>query len=180
MTILYNCRHAGDQYRITKFDSDMNVESSYLCTPSECDCPAGVRPTCRHREMLPRFLHRGHIGDEWFYDYDRGGWVQQGPEWAQPQENITQTALESSMPEGLPPEADPFDSLPTGVDMIPLDCPEGLHNAIADAIGEPEAKLPLPAAVAQLAEQTSVSRTDYEGSNPSSGSIPSVMKRRFL
>lgn len=168
MTILYNCRHAGDQFRITKFDADMNVESSYICTPSECDCPAGVRPTCRHREMLPRFLHRGHIGDEWFYDYDRGGWVQQGPEWAQPQEqpHITPALLESSMPKG--------------VTLLSLEDPTALHNAIADAIGEPEAKLPLPAAVAQLAEQTSVSRTDYEGSNPSSGSIPSVMKRRFL
>lgn len=103
MTILYNCRHAGDQYRITKFDADMNVESSYLCTTSECDCPAGVRPICRHREMLPRFIHRNHIGDEWFYDYDRGGWVQQGPEWAQEQEqeHITPTVIESSMLPGL-------------------------------------------------------------------------------
>jgi len=152
MTILYNCRHAGDQYRITKFDADMNVESSYLCTPSECDCPAGVRPTCRHREMLPRFLHRNHIGDEWFYDYDRGGWVQQGPEWAQSAPELTGLQEEQILmgfhnppePTDLPPEADPFDSLPTGVNMIPLDCLEGLHNAIAEAVGEPEAKLPSP------------------------------------
>ena|SRR5882724_1237933 len=82
---LYNCRHAGDEYRITKFSNEMDVESSYLCTPTECQCPAGVRPTCRHREMLPKFLSREHVGDEWFYDYDRGGWVQQGLEWAQPE-----------------------------------------------------------------------------------------------
>jgi hypothetical protein len=75
MTTLYNCRHAGDQYRITKFDADLNVVSSYLCTTSECECPAGVRPTCRHREMLPRFIHREHIGDGWMLDHDRGGWV---------------------------------------------------------------------------------------------------------
>ncbi len=78
---LYNCRHAGDQYRISKFTEDMNVESSYLCTESECDCPAGARPTCRHRQMLPRFLARGAVGNEWFFDYDRGGWVQMGDEW---------------------------------------------------------------------------------------------------
>jgi hypothetical protein len=88
MTFLYNCRHNGDQYRITKFDDFMNVESSYTCTTSECDCPAGVRPTCRHREMLPKFLQRQHVGDEWFYDYDRGGWVQMGEEWAQPKEEF--------------------------------------------------------------------------------------------
>lgn len=76
MTSLYNCRHSGDQYRITKFTSDMDVESSYLCTTAECECPAGHRPTCRHREMLPKFIAREHIGDEWFYDYSRGGWVQ--------------------------------------------------------------------------------------------------------
>src|SRR6266581_1601919 len=76
MTFLYNCKHAGDQYRITKFDEHMNVESSYLCTTRECECPAGHRPRCRHREMLPRFIQRGTIGTEWCYDYDRGGWVQ--------------------------------------------------------------------------------------------------------
>src|SRR6267154_6204039 len=76
MTILYNCRHSGDQYRITKFDSGMNVMSSYLCSLEECDCPRGPHPTCRHRQMLPKFIARQHIGDEWFLDFDRGGWVQ--------------------------------------------------------------------------------------------------------
>lgn len=74
MTILYNCKHSGDQYRITKF-SDGEPESSYLCTTSECECPAGVRPMCRHREMLPKFIHRGAVNVNWWYDYDRGGWV---------------------------------------------------------------------------------------------------------
>lgn len=81
MPFLYSCRHSGDQYRITKFNEHFELEgnSTYLCTTSECDCPAGVRPTCRHREMLPKFLNRNHVGDGWFFDYDRGGWVQ-GPE----------------------------------------------------------------------------------------------------
>lgn len=76
MPSLYNCRHDGDQYRITKFDSDWNVEASYLCDLHSCECPAGHRSRCRHREMLPKFIQRGHIGDEWFWDHDRGGWVQ--------------------------------------------------------------------------------------------------------
>lgn len=76
MTMLYSCRHAGDQYRITKFDNDMNVEASYLCTLSECECPAGVRDTCRHRQMLHKFLARDAVNTDWMLDYDRNGWVQ--------------------------------------------------------------------------------------------------------
>lgn len=75
MPILYNCHHDGDQYRITKFDSLGEVQSSYLCTESECDCPAGNRDTCRHRQMLPLFIHKGAIDTHWFYDFDRKGWV---------------------------------------------------------------------------------------------------------
>src|SRR5712664_1083328 len=78
MPILYNCRHDGDQYRITKFDDDMNPQGSYLLSLEECECPAGVRPTCRHRQMLPKFIARGHVGDEWMFDFDRGGWIQMG------------------------------------------------------------------------------------------------------
>ena len=83
MPILYNCRHSGDQYRITKFDSDMNPQGSYLVDEEACECPAGVRPTCRHRTMLPKFIARHHVGDEWFFDFDRGGWVQGEAHWAQ-------------------------------------------------------------------------------------------------
>ena len=75
MTTLYNCRHSGDQFRITKFDTDMNVQSSYLCTETECECPAGARHSCRHRDMLPRFIERSMVDQPWMYDYDRGGWV---------------------------------------------------------------------------------------------------------
>lgn len=76
MPSLYNCKHSGDQYKITKFDSDFNVEASYLCTLDACECPAGHRPTCRHRQMLPKFINRNYVGTEYFFDFDRGGWVQ--------------------------------------------------------------------------------------------------------
>ena len=94
MPSLYNCRHSGDLYRITKFNDDMNPEGSYLTDGHECDCPAGVRPTCRHRQMLPRFIDKGHVGDEWFFDYDRGGWVQMGPEWLPQAEPIGEVSPE--------------------------------------------------------------------------------------
>ncbi len=121
MPFLYNCKHSGDQYSITKFDAHMNVESTYLCTLEECNCPAGQRPTCRHREMLPKFITRGAIGTEWMFDFDRGGWVQT---------NLGDPPAERE-PKGLvtPP-------LPAGVQMLSLDDPAELHNAIAEAVGE--------------------------------------------
>lgn len=76
MPTVYNCKTDGDQYRITKFDDDLEVESSYLLTMAECECPAGNRPSCRHRQMLPKFMQRHAIDTEWFLDFDRGGWVQ--------------------------------------------------------------------------------------------------------
>ena len=79
MTTLYNCHTDGDQYRITKFDSFGNVESTYLCTVDECECPAGFRPSCRHRHMLPRFIAKEAVNSFYFYDYDRQGWVTNEP-----------------------------------------------------------------------------------------------------
>lgn len=86
MTSLYNCKSEIDaegieRFRITKFDSDMNVQSSYLVEDNgsiskwRCECPAMGRPTCRHREMLPKFIARGAVNTHWFLDFDRGGWV---------------------------------------------------------------------------------------------------------
>ena len=73
---LYTCRTDGDQYRITKLDSDLNVESTYLCSEAECQCPAFERRgKCRHLDMLPKFLTREAINTGWALDYDRGGWV---------------------------------------------------------------------------------------------------------
>ena len=69
---MYNCIHAGDQYRITKFDGAGNVQSSYLCDHVACQCPVGVRPTCRHRQMLPTFLEQGLVNSNLFLDWDNG------------------------------------------------------------------------------------------------------------
>lgn len=78
MSILYNCHTDGDNYRITKFN-DGEVESSYLCSTTECQCPAGSRPICRHRLMLPMFLDRGAVDTFWFLDFERKGWVSNDP-----------------------------------------------------------------------------------------------------
>lgn len=69
---LYNCVDAGHPgaYIITKFDDEMNVESSYLVSNGECACPRGSAHSCRHRDMLHRFKQYKHIGDGWFLDWD--------------------------------------------------------------------------------------------------------------
>jgi hypothetical protein len=75
---LYNLRTALDDFRITKFDADLNVESSYLLSNTfdqagrpelVCECPAGVRPSCRHRQMLPDLLPL--VDTEYFWDFER-------------------------------------------------------------------------------------------------------------
>jgi hypothetical protein len=78
MTILYNCKSADHPgaYIITKFDNDMNVESTYLVTNGECACPRGSHPTCRHRKMLRDFVKQKHVDDGWFLDFDTKLWHQ--------------------------------------------------------------------------------------------------------
>ena len=77
MTSLYSLRTEGTKaafqdHRTTKF-VDGEVESSYLCTETECECPAGHRPSCRHRQMLPQMLAHGIANTHWFMDWDRSG-----------------------------------------------------------------------------------------------------------
>lgn len=75
MSNLYSARSGDpDQYRLTKFDSDYNPEITYSTSKSECDCPAGARPTCKHRKMVELFLAAKHIDDGWFLDWDTRMW----------------------------------------------------------------------------------------------------------
>jgi hypothetical protein len=71
---LYSLRTDGDQYRITKI-VDGEPEGSYLVSESECECPAGHRHTCRHRQMLPTMLAHKLCDTHWFFDFDRGGQI---------------------------------------------------------------------------------------------------------
>lgn len=77
---LYNCRSQTMQdFCITKLDDDLNPESSYILVPHgddpnsfSCDCPAGVRPSCRHRLMLPFFCESNRVNSGWCLDWDGG------------------------------------------------------------------------------------------------------------
>lgn len=68
---LYNLKSEDAIWRITKFDNDLNVESSYTTSEAECSCPAGARPSCRHRQMLPKMLAIGAEDSGMFYDFDK-------------------------------------------------------------------------------------------------------------
>lgn len=151
MTTLYSCKseiNIEDKglYRITKFDEDMNVVSSYRTNGIACTCPAGERPTCRHRQMLPRFLARGAVNTFWLHDFDRNGWVSSQIQEAEmicqeqntvhhsveapPAQNITATEIDARIAEPRPMPGD-------GIIMLGLDNLLAVHNAIADAVGEP-------------------------------------------
>jgi hypothetical protein len=72
---LYSVRSNGEaEFTITKFDNDLNPEATYALSLHECDCPAGHRPTCRHRQMLPIFLARDAVDSGAFYDFEGKQW----------------------------------------------------------------------------------------------------------
>lgn len=72
---IYNCKADEHSYRVTKFTADLEVESSYLVSAEACDCPAGHRHTCRHRQMLPLFEAKSATRGQYFLDFDRKVWL---------------------------------------------------------------------------------------------------------
>lgn len=78
MSAVYKLRsHKLDNFIVTKFDDDFNIESYYEMTVSDgvvrCGCPAGAREICRHRQMFPDLLTR--LDTAWFLDFDTRQWV---------------------------------------------------------------------------------------------------------
>jgi hypothetical protein len=138
MTVIYNCHSDGLDYRITKFE-DGNPTSSYLCSTEACECPAGVRPTCRHRQMLLAFLKQHLVNTPWFVNWDGGGYpcdfegraviIEHNPLAEQDTVPVPEALHDTA--EGLPPRVQVF-----GMDDL-----FGIHNAIADAVGGPHVKL---------------------------------------
>lgn len=147
MTTLYNCKSEGYQFRITKFDTDMNVESSYLLTSATCECPAGHRPSCRHRDMLHKFLNREAVDTDWFLDFDRGGWVQQAIDLpTQSGQSIAEPSTIEINPFANEPPAEPeavrdhpVRHLSDGITIINMEqaSMDEIYNTIAEAVGKP-------------------------------------------
>lgn len=100
---LYNLKTDGDHYRITKFDNDLEVESSYLTSESECTCPAGHRPTCRHRQMLPILLAEGICDKPAFYSFEKQEFYWAANQFDEPEITMpseVESSYELSVPEG--------------------------------------------------------------------------------
>ena len=70
--ILYSIKRGPNGHTITKWDDDFNPVASYDVTVGSCTCPAGPRPTCRHRKMLSRMLPK--VGQPEFYCYETQSW----------------------------------------------------------------------------------------------------------
>ena len=105
MTVIYNCHSDGLDYRITKFE-DGNPTSSYLCSPDACECPAGHRPTCRHRQMLPEFTSRHLVNSHLFWNHDGGGFSC----------DFAGNPARETVPEGLHDTADGLPSASLSID----------------------------------------------------------------
>lgn len=128
---LYNLKTTSLGWQITKFDSDLNVQSSYAVTATTCECPQGIKPTCRHRKMLP--LIRDRANSAWFFNFEQGQWVDPTGQAVHDMEEAygtSQDAREARFNKAL---ANP----PEGVTIVDLGNPEALHNTIAEAVGEP-------------------------------------------
>ena len=63
---LYNIFTTSQGLRITKWDSDFNVESSYLVSDQGCECPA--QKPCKHMTLMRRFRLTGMIDENDFLD----------------------------------------------------------------------------------------------------------------
>lgn len=75
----YNLIKTPDGYRMVKFDDLWNVDSVYNISYRRghffCDCMAGNKPDCRHRQMVPIFCTHKAVNSGKFYCYDTKEWL---------------------------------------------------------------------------------------------------------
>lgn len=81
---LYNLRRTGPGYTMVKWDNLLNIEAIYELSPLDggrlaCNCPAGPRPTCKHRKMVPLFIAHHAVDTQRFYDYEHQFWQEPIP-----------------------------------------------------------------------------------------------------
>jgi hypothetical protein len=72
---VYTVRHTDDGWRVTKFDQDLNVESSYTVRGTTCECPQAARGYCRHLDILSSFQAMDRVNTGWFLNFDSGDWL---------------------------------------------------------------------------------------------------------
>jgi hypothetical protein len=73
-------RITGDVFAVIKYDAMGGEAGAYNVITStigdRCDCPAGQKQTCRHREMVYIFKEQGELDSQTArYSYDTQAWV---------------------------------------------------------------------------------------------------------
>lgn len=153
---LYNCKSDGNHYRISKFTNDLDVEASYLTSNDGCDCPAGHRPVCRHRIMLPRFIAKNAVAGQWFHNYEHNQWIRAMTD----DEPNTLGDLASAASEVTGPD----DNFGTGPMM------EAVYDLRAD-----QAKDVSPKPINLTATEVDERIRDYQGPTPRDGLIGAMV-----
>jgi len=75
----YSIKTAGDAFRVTKFDRDLNPSAIYRITAKgKCDCPQALNrhQPCRHQVILKQFLEAERVDSGYMLDYDSKMWLQ--------------------------------------------------------------------------------------------------------
>lgn len=111
MTALYNIKSNSKGWQITKFDGDLNPDTSYQMIHMDgvlnCSCPQMAKPKCRHRNMFPEFVLKARIDTNWFFDYDTRQWRQYVGPFDQPEDTYGAMINEEDLakPESPAPSA---------------------------------------------------------------------------
>lgn len=78
---VYTVSQLGLVFEVKKFDEDFNYLQTYHATEMGqndanmiCSCPAGSKPTCRHRQMARIFEAEEKLGTGEFYHFDKKKW----------------------------------------------------------------------------------------------------------
>lgn len=79
---IYTVVQANNLFEVKKFDKDFNFLQQYFVTELGadsanmiCTCPAGAKPTCRHRQMVRLFEAEGKLNTGEFYHFDKKKWL---------------------------------------------------------------------------------------------------------
>ena len=79
---LYTVRtvtNCDNSFFVEKFDSVLLLPTGHyflqrVSKRFNCDCPAGNRPVCRHRELVEIFIDTESMDSGKLYDYDKKRW----------------------------------------------------------------------------------------------------------
>lgn len=167
---LYNCKSDGDHYRISKFTNDLDVEASYLTDGAECDCPAGHRPVCRHRIMLPRFIAKNATAGQWFHNYEQHQWIRAATDELTIESMIT--LPDNSTPEEVAKAFSTLGDLASAASELTA-------TEVDERIRDYQGPMPGDRLIGAMVDSTMKTINLLELAKPISGSIPELPAHKF-